>query len=149
MAYKPESRFDSALNKVKAFVKKEDEFLKKELSHIKSLISSAHSHAESNQHEKAADAYKQIMGTYKGLSREAKENVHPETKHVFNKILLSKINHLLNEAHVHIQNKQHKKAADHYSEIKELYPKLEKEHRAAVSEKCIKLHEKLFETSLT
>jgi hypothetical protein len=56
---------------------------------------------------------------------------------------------MLNQANVHIQNNNQDKAAVHYSEIKNLYTKLEKEHRAAVSGRCMQLHEKLFETSLT
>lgn len=149
MAYQPESRIESMFNKIKAFAKKEDELLMREVAHIKSLIVSAHRHTESSDHDKASDTYGKIMESYKDLSREAKAHVHPETKHVFNKILLSKINNLLDEAHIHLENNDHSKAQSHYSEIKSLYTKLEKGHRAAVSERCMRLHEKLFETSLT
>jgi PKD repeat protein len=149
MAYQPESWLESTFNKVKAFVKKEDELLVREVAHIKSLIVSAHRHAADKDHGKASGTYGKIMESYKDLSREAKAHVHPETKHVFNKILLSKISHLLDDAHIHLQNRDHSKAQSHYSEIKSLYTKLEKEHRAAVSERCMRLHEKLFETSLT
>ena len=149
MAYQPESRLESMFNKIKTFIKKEDELLVRELAHIRSLIVSAHKHAAEKDHDKASKTYGKIMESYKDLSREAKSNVHQETKHVFNRILLSKIDHLLDEAHIHLQNKDHDKAQSHYSEIKTLYAKLEKEHRAAVSERCMRLHERLFETSLT
>lgn len=149
MSYRPESRLDAVIRKVETFVKKEDEALVKELAHIKLMILSAHHHSENRRHDEAHAAYRQINETYKGLSKPAKEEIHSETKHVFNRILLSQINHLLEEAHNHLQNNQHQKAKDHYSEIKQLYTRLEKEHRAAVSERCMKLHEKLFERSLT
>ena len=149
MAYNPVSTPDSFVQRAKDFIKKEDDLLIQELSHIKMLISSAHSHAESRQHEKAHETYEQIMEAYRGLSKEAKQKVHPETKHVYNKVLLAKANHLLDEAFSHVDRGDHKKAASHYTEIKNLYSQLEKEHRAAVSERCIRLHAKLFERSLT
>jgi hypothetical protein len=149
MAYKPESTIGSITRKVKTFVRKEDEKLMNELAHIRALMTTAHRHAADNQHDRAAGTYKDVMDAYTGLSQEAKSGVHHETTQVYNSILLSKAEHLLNEAFVHISNKQHDRAKDHYSEIKEIYPKLEKEHRAAVSERCMKLHARLFETSLT
>ncbi|MBW2972302.1 PKD domain-containing protein [Candidatus Woesearchaeota archaeon] len=149
MAYQPESTLDAIAGKVKAIVKKEDEILTRELSHIRSLMMTAHSHADSRKHEHAHETYKQIMDSYKGLSKEAKNEVHAETKHVYNKVLLTKVHHLLDEAEVHIRNNRHDEAKDHYSEIKQIYTKLEKEHRAAVSERCINLHAAIFEKSLT
>ena len=119
-----------------------------ELSHIRALMTMAHAHAQNRRHEHAIEIYQEIMHHYKGLSPEAKQTVHGETQKVYNTILLSKINHLIDEAFSHIQNNNHSKAKSHYSEIKQLYSKLGKEHRAAVSDKCIKLHEKLFELTL-
>jgi len=147
-AYDPRPISSSFTRKIGEFVKNEDALIKGELANISSLIMSAHSHADNNMQEKATETYKQIMDNYRSLTKEAKEKIHPETKHVFNKILLSKTNQLLDEAFLHIRNGHHKKAVSHYSEIKNIYSKLEKEHRAAVSGKCIKLHEKIFENTL-
>jgi PKD repeat protein len=148
-AYKPESTIQSMTRKVAGFVKKEDELIMREISHIKSLILTAHSHTGNSKHDQAAETYTQIMQHYKTLSPQAKAHIHPETKNLFNSMLLSKVNNLINEAFVHLSNQEHKKARNHYSEIKKLYTRLEKEHRAAVSEKCMHLHAKIFETSLT
>ncbi len=147
-AYKPESTFDSVTGKIKSFIKKEEDTFAKELTHIKSLIMSAHSHTETGKHDKAEETYKSIMGAYKLLSADAKSEVHPQTKHIYNRMLVSKINSMLDQAETHLQNSDHKQAKDHYSEIKNIYSRMEKEHRAAVSERCIRLHQKLFENSL-
>ncbi|MFC1741736.1 PKD domain-containing protein [Nanoarchaeota archaeon] len=149
MAYKPESAIDNMMSSVGALMRKEDEAVRNELTHIRSLVSAALKHAENNMHDEAHESYSHIMNVYKALSREAKTQVHPETKLAFNTILVSKITHMLNEAFLHMQDNQHKKAKDHYSEIKKLYSKLENEHRTAVSARCIRLHEQLFEGSLT
>jgi hypothetical protein len=134
--------------KVGDFIRKEENDLSKELSYIKSLMAKAHSHASQKSHTDAHETYKEIMYHYKSLSKEAKQAVHPETQQVYNTIMLSKINHLLEEAFTHIDNNNHEQAKSHYSEIKQIYSKLGKEHRTAVSDKCIKLHERLFELSL-
>lgn len=148
MAYKPESSFDSAISRIKGLVRREDEIITKELSTIRSLVASAFTHADNRDHKKAEESYRHIMKEYKSLSKEAKSRIHHDTKQVFNKVLLAKIHNLIDEAFAHIDNGQHIKAQSNYSEIKKLYKQLEQEHRAAVSVRCIKLHEKLFENSL-
>ncbi len=147
-AYRPESTFDSLVNKIKTFVAQEDQAIHHELAHIKSLVVSAYRHAESSDHEKAHETYAHIMGAYKLLSPEAKSQIHPHTKEVYNRVLVTKINNMINEANLHLQNSNANKAQTHYSEIKKLYTQLEKTHRPAVSDRCIKLHQKLFENSL-
>jgi hypothetical protein len=148
MAYKPESSFDSAISRIKGFVRREDAILAEELSSIRSLVASAFTHADNMDHKRAEESYRHIMKEYKSLSKEAKSRIHHDTKQVFNKVMLAKIHNLTDEAFTHIGNGQHSKAQSNYSEIKKLYKQLEKEHRAAVSVRCIKLHEKLFENSL-
>lgn len=147
-AYMPESAFDSAVSRVRGFVRREEALISKELTHIKALVSKTHSHADSKDHESAAETYRHVMTAYKELSPQAKSQIHPQTKHAFNKVLQARIHNLADEAFEHISKGSHSTARDHYSEIKKLYKQLEKEHRAAVSERCIKLHEKLFENSL-
>ena len=148
-AYKPESTFDTITRKARALVDEEEKRIMDEVAHIKSLLTSMHRHIETGQHDKAHETYKHVTGAYKLLSQEAKEHIHPETSHVYNKLLVAKADKLLNEAFLDVDNGEHKTAASHYSEIKKIYSQMEKEHRAAVSDRCIKLHEKLFESTLT
>ncbi|MBW2965318.1 PKD domain-containing protein, partial [Candidatus Woesearchaeota archaeon] len=148
MSYRPQSTAESISDKVMSFVRREEDLLSKELTHIRALMAAAHSHAENMKHEHAAEGYKQVMNAYRELSHDAKGAVHDETKHLFNKVLLSKIEHLISEAQSHLSSRQHAKARSRYSEIQKLYAQLEKQHRASVSERCMKLHEKLFEQAL-
>ena len=130
------------------FIRKEETEFAHELTHIRALMTMAHAHAKNNRHEHAEETYKEIMEHYKILGQDAKAAVHMDTKAVYNSIMLSKINHSIEEAFKHIDNNDVEVAKSHYSEIKQLYSKLGKEHRATVSDKCIKLHEKIFELSL-
>lgn len=148
-SYGHESIASNIATDIKSFLRKEDEAITKELSHIKTLIMTAHSHADAKRHDDAHAAYRKIAEHYRGLSPEAKSEIHEDTRIVYNKVLISKIDNLLDEAFEHINARRHAKAGRAYSEVKGLYSQLEKEHRAAVSERCMKLHEKLFESSLT
>jgi hypothetical protein len=149
MAYKPESTIGTVTRKIQTVIRKEEDLVAGELSHIRSLIMTAHSHAEQEDHHNAEQTYSRIKEHYSGLSSGAKKEVHDETKQVYSKVLLSKVEHLIGESERYLQSSQNERARNHYSEIKRLYGQLEKEHRAAVSVRCISLHERLFGASLT